>query len=159
MSEKIEITKSEKLKPGDIVEVVFEYQGFSWFQAAQIAIFEERLKRNPQYELLRYNYQGNDIAAQLRVTSEMPDPERGITLNEITLWVVGFPGLAGIVFKRAYKIVGTTVAAAVNVVGTTVTATVNAAKKAVDVTKIFWEWKWVILVGIGVLYFGVLKRK
>ncbi len=138
MSEKIEISKSDKLKPGDIVEVDFEYQGFFWFQAAQIAIFEERLKRNPQYDLLRYVYQGNDIVAQLRVTNKIPDPERGITFGEIGLWIVGFPGLAGIVIKKAYKIVN------------------NVAAATVGAVKAVWDWKWVILIGVGGLlfYFG-----
>ena len=135
MSEKIELTASDKLKPGDIVEIDFEYQGFFWWTAASIAIFEERLKRNPQYELLRYNYQDNDIVAQLRVTNKISDPERGITFNEMTLWLVALPGLASIVLKKAYKIVET------------------VAIGIVDTATTIWNWKYIILAGAGVLLY------
>ena len=140
----VELKKSDMLKPWDIIEVHFKYQGFSWWQAAQIAIFEERLKRNPQYELLRYSYLDNDIVAQLRITDKIPNPDRGITFSEMSLWLIGLPLLGGIALGKTYKVVADAVVATVDTVVTAV--------------KTIWNFRVLVLVGIGLVAYMYLAR-
>ncbi len=130
---KVALTKDSKLAPGDIVEISFGYTGQTWLASAQIAIFEERLKRNPKYELLRYEYKDTEIIAQLRVTAQAAGTG-GITVDEIALWAVYFPLSYFFVYKEAYKIVA------------------DVAVGIVEAAKAVWDWKYVIAAaGISVV--------
>jgi hypothetical protein len=130
---KIPLAENSKLSPGDIIEISFDYTGQTWLAAAQIAIFEERLKRNPQYELLRYEYKDTEIIAQLRVTDKAAGTG-GITVGEIALWAVYFPLSYFFAYKEAYKIVA-------------------------DTVKTVWDWKYVVIAAAGIFLFVVWSRR
>ena len=51
--ERIEVTSDEPLKAGDIIELTYRISGLVPIAAAQVAILEKRINKQPEYQVIR----------------------------------------------------------------------------------------------------------
>lgn len=116
MENKIEITKQERLEPGDIIEIVYNVPGlWLWLQAASIAILEERIKTQKNYQVINTNWDSNNNKYSIRVQIVNPDDslpslqKAGINAELIVTGIIALGAglLIYLTLDRIYKIVQT----------------------------------------------------
>lgn len=88
MTELKEIVWTTELKPGDIVQYKFRLVGGLWLKATKIALFENKLKSQPRFELLSSNYENDYATFKLRIL-KATDAQQPGTWEKFTAGYLG----------------------------------------------------------------------
>ena len=114
MIEKIEIDAETLLQPGDRLERHFKSSGPIWLKAAQIALLEKRIEKDPRYEITGWSHDKNNLIFMIRIKQPGPKEPRiqqaSISVGAIVIAVsVAAAGLFfWLTITRIYKIIETT---------------------------------------------------
>ena len=74
-----EIDKNTELAPGDIIEIEFITRGFTYLRAVQMAIIENKLDRDPSYNVLSWRLEENDRRVIFRI--QIVEPAAGVEIQ------------------------------------------------------------------------------
>ena len=72
-----EISKDAKLLPGDIIEIEFITRGLTYLRAVQMAIIENKLNNEPNYDVLSWRLEDGDkrVIYKIRIIDPAPSVE------------------------------------------------------------------------------------
>lgn len=108
---KTQIDKNAELKAGDIIEIHYKFQGFTWLKAVQLAFIEQELAKHKNYDVLSLDGQSEPRKLIVTIKIVDPNPEEPIVYEAGALLAItaGIISVAGLLFlwlslDKIYKI-------------------------------------------------------
>lgn len=103
--ERVEISTTKALSPGDLIEMHFKTIGLAWLKAAQIALIEWNLQGREGFEILSWQIP-NPNAVIFKVKIKKTNPAV-ITAAVIGAAIIGAGVVAWLILDKVYQIVET----------------------------------------------------